>query len=72
MHKSAFTEAQITSTRRPVERGTPVAGGCRTLGRSEQTCSRWKRRVAGMGGLKGAACGSSQRNTARASRVWPT
>jgi putative transposase len=32
-----------------VELGTPVAEVCRTLGISEQTCYRWKRRFAGMG-----------------------
>jgi hypothetical protein len=29
--------------------GTPVAAVYRTLGISEQACSRWKRRFAGMG-----------------------
>jgi len=49
MKKSAFTEEQITYTRRQVELGTLVAEVCRKLGVSEQTFYRWKRRFAGMG-----------------------
>jgi putative transposase len=49
MKKSAVTEEPITYALRQVELGTPVAEVCRKLGGSEQTFSRWKRRVAGMG-----------------------
>jgi putative transposase len=49
MKKSALTEEQITYALRQVERGTPGSAVCRQLGVSEQTCSRWKRKCAGMG-----------------------
>ncbi len=49
MKKSSFTEEQIAYALRQAEAGTPVADVCRTLGISEQTFYRWKRRFAGMG-----------------------
>jgi putative transposase len=49
MKKSAYTEAQITAALCQVELGTPVVEECRKLGINEQTCSRWKRKFAGMG-----------------------
>jgi hypothetical protein len=49
MKKSAFTAEQITYTLGQVDRGTPVAEGSRTLGVSEQTFSRGKRKCAGVG-----------------------
>ncbi len=52
MKQSAFTEEPITSALRQVEMGTAVAEVCRQLGVSEQTCYRWKRQFAGMGGAE--------------------
>jgi putative transposase len=49
MKKSAFSAEQVTYALRQVEAGTAVAEVCRTLGISERTFSRWKRRFAGMG-----------------------
>ncbi len=49
MRRSRFTEQQIVAALRQVEGGTPVVEVCRKLGITEQTCSRWKRKFAGMG-----------------------
>ncbi len=49
MRKSTVTEEQIAYAVRQAESGTPVPEVCRKLGISEQTCSRWKRKFAGMG-----------------------
>jgi putative transposase len=49
MKKSALTEEQITYALRQGERGTPGSAVCRQLGVSAQTCSRGKRKCAGMG-----------------------
>src|SRR5262245_35082600 len=49
MCKSTFTEEQIASALGQAESGTAVSEICRKLGVSEQTCSRWKRKFAGMG-----------------------
>ena len=49
MRKSRFTEEQITHALRQIETGTPVKEVIRTLGVSEQTVYRWKRKFAGMG-----------------------
>lgn len=46
MRTSRFTEQQVVATLRQVENGTAVAEVCRTLGVSEQTFSRWKRKDA--------------------------
>ena len=49
MKQSRFTEEQIAHALRQAEAGTPAVEVCRKLGVSEQTVSRGKRPVAGMG-----------------------
>jgi putative transposase len=49
MKKSTFTNEQIIYALRQAEQGTPVAEICRSLGISEQTFYRWKKRFAGLG-----------------------
>ncbi len=49
MRTSRFTEEQIGHALRQAEMGTPAVEVCRTLGVTEQTFYRWKRKFAGMG-----------------------
>jgi len=49
MKRRRFTEEQIAYALRQAEGGTPVAELCRSLGISEQSFYRWKRRYGGMG-----------------------
>lgn len=49
MKKSTFTNEQIIYALRQAEQGTAVVEVCRSLGISEQTFYRWKKRFAGMG-----------------------
>lgn len=49
MKKSTFTTEQIIYALRQAEQGTSVVEVCRSLGISEQTFYRWKKRFAGMG-----------------------
>lgn len=49
MKKSTFTNEEIIYALRQSEQGTTVAEICRSLGISEQTFYRWKKRFAGMG-----------------------
>ena len=49
MKRSRFSEEQIVPALRQVEAGMPAVEQCRKLGVTEQTCSRWKRKFAGLG-----------------------
>ena len=49
MKKARFSEEQIVFALRQADGGTPVVEVCRKLGVTEQTFSRWKRTVAGLG-----------------------
>lgn len=49
MPRRGHTEEQILYTLRQAEGGETVAEICRKRGISEQTCSTWKRKYAGMG-----------------------
>jgi len=49
MKRKRFTEEQIAYALRQAEGGTPVGELCRSLGVSEQSFYRWKRKYAGMG-----------------------
>jgi putative transposase len=49
MPQATVTEAQMTSTLRHGEAGTPVAEVCSKWGASEQTVYRWERQFAGLG-----------------------
>jgi putative transposase len=49
MKRRRFTEEQIAYALRQAEGGTPIAELCRSLGISEQSFYRWKRRYEGMG-----------------------
>ena len=49
MKQSTFTNEQIVYALRQAEAGMPVAEVCRKTSISEHTCSRWKKRFAGMG-----------------------
>jgi len=52
MNKSRFTEEQIVHALRQAESGMPAVEVCRKLGVTEQTCYRWKRKFAGLGGVE--------------------
>lgn len=49
MKTSKFTDAQRVAAVRSAEAGTQVAEICRTLGVSEATFFRWKRRIGDLG-----------------------
>lgn len=49
MKTRRFTDAQMVAAVRSAEAGTQVAAICRTLGMSEATCFRWKRRIGDRG-----------------------
>ena len=49
MKKRHFTEEQIALALRQVESGTPVEEVCRTLGASQATFYRWKKKFGGLG-----------------------
>ncbi|CAA9296194.1 MAG: Mobile element protein [uncultured Gemmatimonadaceae bacterium] len=49
MKTSKFTDAPMVAAVRSAEAGTQVAEICRTLGVSEATFFRWKRRIGDLG-----------------------